>query len=123
FVNKAQWDADRNIATKLVDKWRRDVESKDATQLMSNYSPQFKSDHGENLSVWFTKHQQLLTGVKNLSIKLKDVTFFRYPGHEEMIVGTFTQESLIGKSKNSVRKRQYWAKDGTQWRIISEANL
>lgn len=123
FVNKAQWEADRNVANKLVDKWRRDVESKDATQLMSNYSSQFKSDHGESLSIWFTKHQHLLTGVKNISIKLKDMTFFRYPGNEEMIVSTFTQESLVGKIKNSIRKRQYWAKDGSQWKIISEANL
>lgn len=123
FVNKTQWDADRNVANKLVDKWRRDVESKDATRLMSNYSSQFKSDHGENLSVWFTKHQHLLTGVKNISIKLKNMTFFRYPGSEEMIVSTFTQESLVGRSKNSIRKRQYWAKDGSQWKIISEANL
>jgi murein L,D-transpeptidase YafK len=123
FVNKTQWEADRNVANKLVDKWRRDVESKDATQLMSNYSSHFKSDHGENLSIWFTKHQHLLTGVKNISIKLKDMTFFRYPGNEEMIVSTFTQESLVGKIKNSIRKRQYWAKDGSQWKIISEANL
>jgi murein L,D-transpeptidase YafK len=123
FVNKTQWEADRNVANKLVDKWRRDVESKDATQLMSNYSSQFKSDHGENLSIWFAKHQHLLTGVKNISIKLKDMTFFRYPGNEEMIVSTFTQESLVGKIKNSIRKRQYWAKDGSQWKIISEANL
>jgi murein L,D-transpeptidase YafK len=123
FVNKAQWEADRNVANKLVDKWKRDVESRNATQLMSNYSSQFKSDHGENLSIWFTKHQHLLTGVKNISIKLKDMTFFRYPGNQEMIVSTFTQESQVGRIKNSVRKRQYWAREGAQWKIISEANL
>jgi murein L,D-transpeptidase YafK len=123
FVTKAQSEADRNLANKLVDKWRRDVESRDAAQLMSNYSPRFKTDHGENLSVWFAKHEHLLTNMKNLAIKLKDMTFFRYPGKDEMIVSTFTQESLVGKSRNSIRKRQYWAKEGSQWKIISETNL
>ncbi|CAN5904651.1 hypothetical protein BH11PSE12_BH11PSE12_34120 [soil metagenome] len=123
FVNKTQWDADRNVANKLVDKWRRDVESRDASRMMSNYSPQFKSDHGESLSVWLAKYKQLITGVKDISLKLKDVTFFRYPGREDMIVGTFTQDSFIGKGKNSVRKRQYWARDGAQWKIVSESNL
>jgi hypothetical protein len=122
-VNKAQWEADRAVANKLVDKWRRDVESKDATKLMSNYSPEFKSDHGENLATWFAKHQHLLTNVKNISIRLKDMTFFRYPGRDEMIVSTFTQESVLGRMRNSIRKRQYWAKDGAQWKIISETNL
>ena len=40
-----------------------------------------------------------------------------------MIVGTFTQDSQVGKSKNSIRKRQYWTKDGAQWKIISEATV
>jgi murein L,D-transpeptidase YafK len=123
FVSKEQWDTDRSNAYKLLDKWRRDVESRDANRLMSNYSSQFKSDHGENFPAWFTKHHQLLIDVKSVSIKLKDVTLFRYPGNKEMIVGTFTQDSYLGKGHNSVRKRQYWAKDGSQWKIISEATL
>jgi len=54
---------------------------------------------------------------------LKDTTFFLYPGKEDMIVGTFTEESVVGKTKQSIRKRQYWALEGTQWKIVSETNL
>ena len=60
---------------------------------------------------------------KNLSIKLRDVTFFFYPGKEDMIVATFTEDVSFGKSRNSVRKRQYWVKENTRWKIVSESGF
>src|SRR4029077_15354691 len=32
FVSKARWDAERNLAARLVDKWRRDVESQNVVR-------------------------------------------------------------------------------------------
>jgi murein L,D-transpeptidase YafK len=124
FVNKTKWANDRNIAVKLVDEWRRDLESMDYKRLIENYSHQFKSEHGEDLTTWFGKQQPFFSSVKNTSIKLRDVTFFLYPGRDDLIVGTFTEDALVGKSRNSsIRKRQYWTKEGSQWKIISETNL
>jgi murein L,D-transpeptidase YafK len=122
FVNKTKWNNDRNAAAKLVDEWRRDFESMDVQRLMQNYSRQFKSERGEDLATWFGK-LQFPYGVKNRTIKLRDVTFFLYPGRDDLIVGTFTEDTQIGKFKNTVRKRQYWAKEGSQWKIISEINM
>jgi murein L,D-transpeptidase YafK len=121
FIDKAKWDADRNAANKMVEGWRRDVESMNSARLMANYSQQFKSERGENLNAWFVK-QQLMAGVRSISLTLRDLTFFRYPGQDNLIVGTFTQDATIGKNKHSVRKRQYWAKEGAQWKIVSEIN-
>ncbi len=124
FVNKTKWTNDRNIAIKMVDEWRRDLESLDTKRLIENYSRQFKSERGEDFATWFGKQTQIFNGVKSLSIKLRDVTFFLYPGRDDLIVGTFTEDALVGKSRNSsIRKRQYWAKEGAQWKIISETNL
>ncbi len=123
FVNKKKRDNDRNIAAQLVDAWRRDVESLNVERLKSNYSSQFKSERGENLTTWFAKHLQPLSGVKNISVKLRDVTFFLYPGRDDLIVGTFTEDAQTDRNKNSVRRRQYWAKEGAQWRIVSETTL
>lgn len=123
FVSKAKWENDRNLAARLVDSWRRDIESLNPNRVMDNYSRKFKSERGEDLKTWLTKHQQFLSGVRNLSIKLRDATYFFYPGREDMIVSTFTQESMFGKSKTSIRKRQYWAKEGASWKIVYELNL
>jgi len=54
---------------------------------------------------------------------LKDVTHFRYPGKDEIIVSTFTQETTSGKTKTNVRKRQYWLKESNKWRIIYESTV
>ena len=123
FVNKTKWDNDRHLASRLVESWKRDIESLSATRVMENYSSKFRSDRGEDRSTWLAKHQQFMSGVRQLSIKLRDATYFFYPGREDMLVSTFTQESMFGKSKTSIRKRQYWAKEGSHWKIVYELNL
>lgn len=124
FVNKAKWQSDRNFALRLTDNWRRDLESLAPQRILANYSRLFRSDHGENLDTWFAKHQQSLASVRKLSITLRDITFFLYPGRGgDMLVSTFTQDTMVGKSKSSIRKRQYWAKEGAQWKIVYEVNV
>ena len=123
FVNKTKWLNERNLAAKLVDNWRHDVESLVPQRMLANYSRHFKSDRGEDLNTWFAKHQQSLGGVRDLAINLKDSTFFLYPGRDDMIVSTFTQETTIAKNKSTIRKRQYWAKESGQWKIVYEVNL
>jgi len=75
------------------------------------------------LKAWLAKNQESLFGSNGRTSKLRDITLFRYPGHDELIVGTFTQEISIGKTKKLIRKRQYWSKEGLQWKIIYESNL
>lgn len=123
FVNKSKWDNDRSTAARLVDDWRRDVESRNQVRVMENYSRKFKSERGEDVKTWLSRNLSFMNGVKNLSIKLRDATYFFYPGHDDMIVSTFTEETSIGKSKSLTRKRQYWAKEGAQWKIIYELNI
>lgn len=123
FVNKTKWNNDRSVATRLVDKWRRDFETKNAGKLMENYSRRFKSERGDDTTAWIDKQLKTFNGVKNLSLSLRDMTFFLYPGRDDLIVGTFTEEAMIGRMKNTARKRQYWAREGADWKIISEASL
>jgi len=123
FVNKTKWENDRSLAARLVDGWKRDVESLSAARIGENYSRKFKSERGESREVWLGKNQQFMSGVKNVSVTLRDMTHFFYPGREDMIVSTFTQEAQFGKNKTSIRKRQYWAREGAQWKIVYELNL
>jgi murein L,D-transpeptidase YafK len=121
FVSKAKWNADRNLASKMLDEWRLDAESLDQARLKANYSRRFKAENGEDYATWFGKHPSP-AGARNVSIKLRDISFFRYPGQDDLIVSTFMQDAQVGKSRQSVRKRQYWAKEGMQWKIVSETN-
>lgn len=123
FSNFTKWNADKQSASKMLEDWRADLESQNPNRLLNNYSRNFKTIQGDNLNTWFPKQQQATEGLHNLSIKLKEVTQFRYPGKDEMIVSTFTQETTASKSKTSVRKRQYWIKEAAKWRIIYEAQV
>lgn len=123
FVNKTKSASDRSQAAKLVDDWRRDVESMDATRLLTNYSGQFKNDKGEDRLTWFARQTIPNNGNKTLSVTLQDLTMFLYPGRDDLMVSTFTEVAQAGKTKSTMRKRQYWAREGTQWKIVSENML
>lgn len=123
FVSKTKWENDRHLAARLVEGWKRDLESLNPQRVVENYSRKFKSERGEDVKTWLAKHQQSLSGVRRLSVTLRDATYFFYPDREDMIVSTFTQESTLSKSKTSIRKRQYWAKEGAHWKIVYELNL
>lgn len=123
FVDKIKWNSDKKNASKLLEDWRTDLESMNANRLLANYSRNFKTLQGDNVNVWLLKQHQTLDGLHEISIKLRDITQFRYPGKDELIVSTFTQDTISGKSKTSTRKRQYWLKEASKWRIIYEAQV
>ncbi len=123
FVNKNSLTKERDAASAMLEQWSQSLEDADADKVLSYYSPEFRSAQGENLATWFGRQQKSLNGARYTSVKLRDVSLFRYPGApEDMIVSTFTQESAVGKSKNAIRKRQYWVREGSQWKIIYEGN-
>lgn len=123
FISKVSWIAERNIASNMVDTWRHDIESMDPVRVRKNYSGKFKSSLGEDLNTWLEKNKRSLSGTNPLSIKLREMSLFRYPGRDDIIVGTFLQENSTGKSKSVLRKRQYWAREGAQWKIVYEGNV
>ncbi len=123
FVSRTKWFAERQIADKLIEDWRLDLESKNINRILANYSRNFKTLQGDNLNTWLPKQSFNFDNDLFPSVKLRDVTQFRYPGKDEIIVTTFTQETTLGKSRTSVRKRQYWAKEAARWRIVYEANV
>ena len=124
FINKTKWNGERTIATKMIDGWRRDIESMNNTRILANYSQKFKSVLGEDSRTWLNKNKlPQHDGANDISVKVRDMSLFRYPGQNDMLVSVFMQDTAFGKKKISVRKRQYWAKEGTQWKIIAENNI
>jgi murein L,D-transpeptidase YafK len=123
FISKAKWEAERSSANKMLESWREDFASNDPDRLRKHYSRNFKAPRGQDLNGWLQKMHQSLLGARNVDVSLQDVSFFRYPDQKELIVAAFTQEATIGKNRHATRKRQYWAREGSQWKIVSEANL
>lgn len=123
FISRAKWQSERDSAIQMTEKWQLDAASMDSARLSTNYSKKFKSDLGDDLEAWLEKNQSSRPSAGEKSSKLRDVTLFRYPGQDDLIVSTFTQDMQIGKVTKSIRKRQYWSKEEHQWKIIYEANI
>jgi murein L,D-transpeptidase YafK len=122
FVDRAKWQAERAQANAMVEAWRRDLERMEPAALLTHYSNvRFKSTQGQDLTAWYAKNRLVVPASIGLQVKLNDMTFFRYPGREDMIVASFTQDNLAGKTHSSLRKRQYWMQENGQWKIVHEA--
>ncbi len=122
FVSRAQVDADLRQAAALLETWRVSMEKRDDAGIKALYSPKFKSAADEDISAWLAKNQ-FLPGAKQASVTVSDTSYFRQPSQQEMIVSSFTQQTVIGKFRHAVRKKQYWAKEGRSWKIVAETNV
>ncbi|OEZ62299.1 murein L,D-transpeptidase family protein [Duganella sp. HH105] len=122
FVSKEQMERDLRVASSLVETWRRDVENRDEAGLRALYSPRFKSAADEDVSAWLDKNR-FLPGAKKISVTVTEPSYFRQPSQEEVIVSNFTQQIVVGKFRHAVRKKQYWAKEGKNWKIVAESNV
>ena len=122
FVSKEQMERDLRVASALVESWRRDVENRDDAGLRALYSARFKSAADEDVNAWLDKNR-FLPGARKISVTVSEPSFFRQPSQEEVIVSNFTQQIVVGKFRHAVRKKQYWAKEGKNWKIVAESNV
>lgn len=122
FVKPDVRENDRKLAGALLERWRRDAEQRDGGQLRTHYSARFKSVNDEKADAWIAR-QRFLPGAQRVHVALQDASHFRQPSREDIIVSTFTQQTAVGKFRHKVRLRQYWAREGADWKIVSESVL
>jgi murein L,D-transpeptidase YafK len=122
FVSKAQLESDLKIASELVESWRRDVEERNDARVRAHYSARFRSAMSEDAVTWLAK-QVFLPGARKISVTVSQPSYFRQPSREEIIVSNFVQQTVVGKYRRAVRKKQYWAKEGREWKIVAESNV
>lgn len=123
FVSPSTWNAERTAAAHLLERWRKDVENADAGGLITHYSRQFKSANQEDLRTWLGKQARFGSSPGRMSVELKDVSQFFYPGRNDLIVSTFALATKIGNQSRLSQKRQYWLQEGAHWKIIYEENV
>jgi hypothetical protein len=87
------------------------------------YSRRFRGERGDVLDDWLARQRKDLERLRNPTIALSDLSLFRYPEQEEVIVASFTQEARAGRRRLLIRKRQYWAHEDGGWKIVSETGL
>lgn len=109
--------ADSKPFEDALNSWQAAKSSGDITRLMSWYTADFTS-YGKTLAEW---KPALTTEVKQLGgreVQLKDVSYMRWTDTTDTMVVTFGE--LVQGAKSGQTKRQYWTRQGNQWKIFFE---
>jgi murein L,D-transpeptidase YafK len=122
FVSRAQLGQERAQAQAIVEGWRAALEDPDPQQLRSKYSSRFRTEQGEEVDDWLARQRKQTEALVKPSMALRSLSLFRYPGREEVVVATFTVDAVAGLKRVSSRKRQYWAREGGAWKVVSESS-
>ena len=113
------WEADRSSFLKAFGQWKADWESLDTTRYLSNYSAHFRSkDH--DLAAWAASKRKVNSGKTWVKVGVNDVSLFAYPGQPDLMMITFEQDYRSNNMSKRTLKRQYWAREGSRWRIVQE---
>ena len=119
WLSLDDWNAERNALNAEIERWRSDWESLDTERYLTHYSKNFSADR-ENFADWGRHKRQVNSGKSWIKLNLSNFSVFRDPGKDELVVVTFDQDYRSSNLSNSMKKRQYWIKEGGKWRIIYE---
>ncbi len=111
-------EAERQSLAAAIEAWRVDWESRDANRYLSHYSKEFESED-QDYAEW-AAHKRRVNGSKAwIKVGLSGLAMVRYP-REKFVVVSFDQDYRSSNLSNSMRKRQYWTKEGARWKILYE---
>jgi murein L,D-transpeptidase YafK len=126
IADEVEWSDAQSIAAEraalsaAVEQWRADWQSRDTELYLAHYSSRFASREGQNFEAWATHKRKVNSGKRWIKVGLARVAMFRYPRERDFVVVTFDQDYRSDGLSNVMRKRQYWLKEGAQWKIIYE---
>lgn len=119
WLSLDSWQAERSALNKAIESWRRDWESRDTDRYLTHYASSFHSDQ-QDRTAWAKSKRQINASKDWVKVRLNELSMFRNPGSEEMVVVTFRQDYQSNNLNDSLRKRQYWIKEQGQWKIAYE---
>ena len=121
WLSLDDWQNERTALNKKIDEWRADWESRNIDRFLKHYSSNFKTkdqDFGK-----FAQQKRQVNGSKDwIKVKLSNVSMFRDPGKDELVVVTFEQDYQSNNLSNQMKKRQYWIRENGSWKIIFEGS-
>ena len=101
----------------VLQAWRSAKASGDMARTLSFYSPDF-SGSGKTLAEWTPVLRGELDKARGRDIELKDLSYLRWTDSADTMVVTFGE--VAAGSKTGPIKRQYWMRQGPQWKIFFE---
>jgi murein L,D-transpeptidase YafK len=126
IASQLQWVEPRNIRAEgkpfedALHAWRNAKTAGNVDQILSFYTPDFNSN-GKTLAEWTPVLKTELSKVQGRTIELKDVSYLRWTDSADTMVVTFGE--VAEGTKTGLTKRQYWMRQGNQWKIFFEGTM
>ena len=122
WLSLDDWNKERGELNRTIETWRSDWESRDVERYLKHYSKRFRSGDKQDFDQFAGQKRQVGAGKEWIKVKLDNLSVFRNPGKEEVVVVTFEQDYRSNNLDNRMRKRQYWQKEDGKWKIIYEGS-
>lgn len=120
WLSLDDWQAERSALTRAIDAWRTDWESRDIDRYLKHYSNRYESGP-QKFAEFATQKRQVNLTKTWVKVRLDNVSMFRNPGKEELVVVTFEQKYQSNNLSNQMKKRQYWIREAGSWKIVHES--
>ncbi|MFZ5510523.1 MAG: L,D-transpeptidase Cds6 family protein [Pseudomonadota bacterium] len=119
WLSLDDWEAERSALRQSIESWRADWESRDTERYLSHYSRRFRSGK-QDFQQWAAQKRQVNAGKQWVKVETRNISMFRNPGKDEVVVITFDQDYRSDNVSDQMKKRQYWIKEDGAWKIIYE---
>ncbi|MBI3141131.1 MAG: L,D-transpeptidase family protein [Rhodocyclales bacterium] len=119
WLSLDDWQTERTALKQSIEQWRADWESVDTDKYLRHYAKRFQAG-AQSLDQWSAQKRQVNAGKQWIKVGTNNISMFRNPGKEEMVVVTFDQDYRSSNLNNQMRKRQYWIKEDGAWKIVYE---
>ncbi|MBK7052470.1 MAG: L,D-transpeptidase family protein [Rhodoferax sp.] len=101
----------------VLSAWQRAKSSGSLDKLLSFYAQDFNSN-GKTLREWTPALRSEMEKARGRAIELKDLSLLRWTDTAETMVVTFGE--VTDGTRFGTTKRQYWLRQGKQWKIFYE---
>lgn len=119
WVDAGAGQQTRDALHKSIEQWRSDWETRDTDKYLQHYSEKFSAGKVD-YAAWAQQKRGVNAGKSWIKVKVDNVSMFLYPGNDDLAVVTFDQDYASSNVSNKMRKRQYWQREGGNWRIVHE---
>ena len=120
WVKPDSLSTERQHFEKALEAWRTFKSQGDAGQLRSLYSSRF-DNQGQKLADWWPQVESEMHANGARALQLKELSVLNWRDNDDTMVVTFG-EVAVGKTRG-VTKRQYWIREGQEWKIFNEGNV
>ncbi len=122
WVPAAQVSKEEHGLRRAIESWRIDWESRDLNRYIDHYANTFFSDKVSSLDEWRVVRRSVTEQKNSVAVNLNNLTIAQLPSSQDIVLVMFDQSYKSDTAETTMRKRQYWQRDGVRWKIIYEGN-